>query len=682
MHIDSIALITKRIPTVAKQVFIHCLSGETSNNEGATMNPGHEHLEMLRSVYLALGSKHAAKSLAIAVLELTSPSPTQSHSKVIRLVVNALGKHFDAFVFTECIIKAKTGVCKTITNAHDSARLIFDCAILAGFSDSSDPKLNLESKMLSLRKELLRWCVSDLAPVYCRKICQEESTRCNDSYDGRGAVVRGPGESDYCSYLDPKSVEESVHLERYKFVLVVKSLLFLNRPESREIKSFLRRDFDTEEKECISFCCDYTDIDDELLEIVIDSPSESVTPTTAIALIEVLVLGCKTALDIPVSSQVVSKLYERVIFFPQFHSNNSSNIDDFELPRLAHSGLWWRVTAITLVMCSLSSNVGKTMWTENPTLRALIKMSTSQKFRFPTADCDSFARESVRVEDANAREREAKIAELLFTAPKPKTAFTDPKPSSPIQRAADHRQGLRSSARQREKRDRIIAHEQERIAAARHAEQMRIRRQLKLLQKGIMIWDPTQPQRKPPKESIDLILSINHSFNLAEKFRSSTEPIDYLLQTIGDGRSAIERAYDWLIPIISQSSKVIHRLQPSSSCFLLLRAYGAEAAGKNKELIDLSTPLLSHVSCCLNGEYGESHSLMALELLLMDIADENADRRRCARKVLQQALPSHLAFGWLNRLMDSPNAKALVPLTMKYLVSSRWCEHYLYLVSI
>ena len=202
---------------------------------------------------------------------------------------------------------------------------------------------------------------------------------------------------------------------------------------------------------------------------------------------------------------------------------------------------------------------------------------------------------------------------------------------------------------------------------------------LKVLQKNIMIWSPEQDQRKPPKGSMDLLVSVNHLFDLAERFRLSTSP-DFLLQTIGEGRSAIERAYDWLIPIISSHPNIIDRLQPSSSCFLLLRAYGAEGE-KNRELLDLTAPLLSHVSRCLSGELGKQHALHAMELLLQDIADESADRRRCARKVLQKTIgdanvmdTSQLQYdlgqcGWSFQMMYVTNSKELIPLVIKYLVS-------------
>ena len=86
------------------------------------------------------------------------------------------------------------------------------------------------------------------------------------------------------------------------------------------------------------------------------------------------------------------------------------------------------------------------------------------------------------------------------------------------------------------------------------------------------------------------------SFDLAEKFRLCTSPSpDFLLLTIGEGRSAIERAADWLIPIISSHPTIINRLQPSASCFLLLRAYGVEG-DKNRSLLELTAPLLNHAS--------------------------------------------------------------------------------------
>lgn len=613
------------------------------------MNPNHNHLEMLRSVYATLDSVLAAKSLAAAVLELVSLSPAQSHSKNLRLVVHTLGEQFDVFTFTEYIIESKTGMSTSISNANEAARLIFDCAMLVGFSNVDSDVMH---NMLSLRKAILRWCVTDLGTAYYKRIVQEETSHCSNTYDGNGAVRQGPGSADFKSYLHPGSLENNGPM--HKFVTAVQCLLF----SSTQLSAFVGRDFDSEETECIEFCSRYTHcIDDDMLMVVIGC--SCLTSTTAVALIESLVFGCSKSTDIPINSRAIWKMYELTEYVPEIRSK--ANQEDLQLPRLANSGLWWRVTAIALAACGLSSDVGKTMWDDHPTVRCLIKMTTSQKYRFPTSDLEESEKELVRIQDAKVKEREAQIAEALFATEK---VADNAKPVA--QRAPEHRQGLRSSARQKEKRDRVFALEQERIAQARHAEQMKLRRQIKILSKSIMVLEPAQYQRKPPKQSIDLILSINDHFNLAERFRSILAP-DFLLQTIGDGRSAIERAYDWLIPIISQDSDVIHRLQPSSTCFLLLKAYGAGADAK--ELIALSAPLLSHVHKSLDGQYGERHSVLALELLLTDIADESAERRRCARKVLQKAVPNEYGLcGWLLQLIDCPNAKVMVPLAVEYLV--------------
>ena len=96
--------------------------------------------------------------------------------------------------------------------------------------------------------------------------------------------------------------------------------------------------------------------------------------------------------------------------------------------------------------------------------------------------------------------------------------------------------------------------------------------------------------------------------------------------------------------------------------------------------MDLSAPLLTHVSNCLSGDHGVHHALVAMELLLQDIADESADRRRCSRKVLQEAIGSvkDLKFsqfqynlglcGWMFQLVHIANSNSLVPLVIKYVV--------------
>ena len=73
-----------------------------------------------------------------------------------------------------------------------------------------------------------------------------------------------------------------------------------------------------------------------------------------------------------------------------------------------------------------------------------------------------------------------------------------------------------------------------------------------------------------------------------------------------------------------------------------------------------------------------------MQLLLQDIADENNDRRRCARKVLQEAIgeqersdkaPLQVGrelreighCGWLLQITHLENSNELVPMVIKYL---------------
>ena len=202
---------------------------------------------------------------------------------------------------------------------------------------------------------------------------------------------------------------------------------------------------------------------------------------------------------------------------------------------------------------------------------------------------------------------------------------------------------------------------------------------LRAAQKSIMVWDPQGPARKPPKDSVNLILSVVKLFGISDTFRLCSEP-DYLLRTIGGtSRGYIERSASWLIPIISSHSETINRLPSSASCFLLLRAYGTEFRGKNDQLLDLSAPLLGHVSNCLEGKFGEVDALHAADLLLIDAADQSPDRRHCARKVLQEAIGEDGLsesntfafddndFSWIFNLLHLEHTTTIIPKAIQHL---------------
>lgn len=189
-----------------------------------------------------------------------------------------------------------------------------------------------------------------------------------------------------------------------------------------------------------------------------------------------------------------------------------------------------------------------------------------------------------------------------------------------------------------------------------------------------MLWNPVGPARKPPRESADLLMSVEERFALSEVLQRSVNP-DFVLLTIGQtSRGAIELAYDWLIPIISRLPGTIDRLPSSASCFLLLRAYGT-GGEERKQLRELSAPLLCHVQDSLRGRLGESDAVKAFDLLMADFASHNPDRRRCARRVLYDSLvqlddPASVSNGsssWMLNILRVEHATSLVDKAIKHM---------------
>ena len=192
-----------------------------------------------------------------------------------------------------------------------------------------------------------------------------------------------------------------------------------------------------------------------------------------------------------------------------------------------------------------------------------------------------------------------------------------------------------------------------------------------------MISNPHRVARKPPREAVNLLVTIQDIFQLSNSFRISEEP-DFLLMSIGDkSRQSIERAYGWILPIISTHSNIIERLPSSASCFLLLKAYGNdfEDSDKSSALSGLATPLLLHVRKCLSGDFGENDSIQAAELLLRELYSKNAEQRHCVRRVLERALNDNDCYedkvtqGWLTNLLKSKFASSLIQCVVTSVVS-------------
>jgi hypothetical protein len=61
---------------------------------------------------------------------------------------------------------------------------------------------------------------------------------------------------------------------------------------------------------------------------------------------------------------------------------------------------------LVLIVCSKSPySVGTVVWNENPTVCALIKMIVSNRYRFPTVDCDDTTRDNMKRGEQAARDK-------------------------------------------------------------------------------------------------------------------------------------------------------------------------------------------------------------------------------------------------------------------------------------
>lgn len=536
---------------------------------------------------------------------------------------------------------------------------------------SSEEVVRLKKVMTTARKLLITWCVMDYAPLWQKENEAKADNRKKKKHD----TLEGAGPPDFSSVLD----DEASHSGSSGCPDTMRCVLFMVDPESREMQDFLYPEgappqgdaSHNDEMHRIKHCYRYgADLDDKMLSIILASASSTecgISSTLALSLIEHLFECCKKGrnADLKVTDpNLVWGMYklveyhpEKIPEVPQMNEESRENPDDqfadaeddmdvdepvtngktnsesaSSFPRLARPGLWWRVTSLALIMTGASPDgIGAVIAEQHPTLREIIKMVTSGRYRFPTVDCDDSQRDEMKKGESSMRQQESSAAELLFLPPLTR------KESKTLEKTSVPPHGSRVSARQRQRHERALREKREKEAANALVLANKRKRMLKAAQKTIMIWDPQGPARKPPKESVNLILSVERLFGLSETYQKSVNP-DLIQAAIGDtSRGAIERAYDWLIPVISAIPSVINRLPASASCFLLLRVYGTESEG-NSKLRELSAPLLQHVRKTVTGSFGQEDAIGASNLLLTDVADKKPARRRCARRVLQETL--------------------------------------------
>lgn len=669
-HVENITAIANNIPTAAVSEHIYesllrqillTMDLDLANETGS------DQLKMIHAVYNVLPTSLSAEGIASAFLTLlfhhpelldtmNLPQLVKGLRLLMRKIAKELGVAFDAYQVLSSMISRRVHKEQwTVEDEENKARLLYQCTTLAAQQD--------EQKLIKCRRMLLKWCCRDYAPLWAKH--QKPVIKKGAEKKKKGEEIIGAGPADYSSLLD--GLNDTVFPP---WLDVMRCVLFLEDASSPRLITFLSPDKSAldnesdwnEEVKRITFCFENGgDVDDDMIWTILKGAAlkkGAIPPKMALPLVEHLFESCKKGGNASLrikDPNILWELYKLVEYIPakvlsqkrddgqgdvpmsdtNSHpdkTSSESNANNEQIPKLAFPGMWWRVTGLALIICGTAPNeVGSTVWQEHPTLRALMKMVTSDRYRFPTVDCDPTARDHMLKTEQAMRGEEAKITEILFSPKKPV------KKKKKKEVLAEAPRGSRISKRQQEKREKQLQKQREKEAAQAAAEANRRKKMLRAAQKSIMLWDPRKGARKPPKESVDLILSVGDLFELPGFFQQCTKP-DFLMMTIGNTtRGAIERAYDWLIPIISVTPRTIARLPASASCFLLLRAYGTEGEERT-QLQKLSAPLLLHVRDSMMGRFGKSDAVRAFDLLFTDVASSNADRRRCARRVLHDAI--------------------------------------------
>ena len=700
VHMENVTAVASRIPSLgmAQHIYTTLLRDSISSGVEPPQSGIGDPLTMVCGVHKALPTAISYCALASSLLILLVGDSLDGKAekigrnglvyklrRIIRTLSMSLGISFDAMRLMEAFLALEFDKeSRGVANEEDKARLMFQCVtlhvsassagVLKSTRDMDETQRHDTTRKLlhKARKSLLSWCCSDYGPRWYssrkRKLEKDDE------------LASGAGVPNYRSTLGPDSGEESIPI----WLNTMRCLLLIEEANSDLMSRFLspskkkcgQENAETEntevgEHERIKTCCAYgADVDDDMVRIILRENGKyagSLPSEMAVQLLEHLFESCgrSSGTSLRVSDpDLVWDLYKLAQYIPPDNLLARTQVkglsfgeENDSLPRLALPGLWWRVTILGLVMCGASPDkIGNAVWRDHPTLHSLMKMITASRYRFPTVDCDEAGKEQMKSWEHEFRERENIIAEALFLPDKQLKETKNGKST-----------GYRVSRR-------LLKRQEEKEAAAALAESLKRKKMLKFAQKSIMLWDPDGHARKPPREAVELLRSVEKLFNISSAFQRCTTP-DFILWTIGEtSRGAIERAYDWLIPIISAIPELISRLPSSASCFLLLRAYGSDT-GDGSQLKKLSAPLLSHVKESLRGEYGEKDCIHAFELLMSDAASHNADRRMSARRVLQDALgslsgpseSSSSSSSWMRNVLLVRHAKSLIPSAIKHM---------------
>ncbi len=372
-------------------------------------------LNILIHVYSSLSSHVAANALASALLgllnakELSMGNEQTTEMKspdiktlllLIKNVSSNLGVKYNGYLFVNSILREHSKGMNSTDKRQmyenikpdDIAQMVYECATLVvpippqistggsrpqqkllmkksekQFSTlTAEETTKISSILLSIRKCILKWSLATFLP-YVNNVKDTDLTnevgnekrKKKFSKSVNHEVLIGAGEPNYHSVLDgeyegsPNSISENQDV----FLRSVRCLLFLVRPESELLMTFLKRNKDAdyhargymsqEQRFRINFCCDYgADIDDEVMQIIFHKSNLKNMqnhPELFLSLMEELFYHCRNEekAQLRINDQtIVWKMYELSVYRSEIVSRNSS-VNDFNediMPRDRSAG--------------------------------------------------------------------------------------------------------------------------------------------------------------------------------------------------------------------------------------------------------------------------------------------------------------------------------------------------------
>ena len=328
-----------------------------NNNPSTTNTQPSDLLRMFTAVYNVLPTSLVLDALASAILYISNNSDkgtekskeqrkfrTQAICTLMQRIYLALGNSYNGRLLIERLLKFYDNSCGY---DDDIARIAYECALLIvpstntqtnnqkmikgqkkllpsskGEEVSSDVITSEIKKDLFLtRKILLKWCVTSFASIFYSDVLSEEKQKLQKENEIASRQIRGhtkvsnhvntsfigAGSPVYSTVLDghtsPLSFESQSAKKSSYLLKTICCLLSIAHPESNDLAYFLSgglrsaHDSDTITKEQyhrIASCHSYgTDIDDEMLRMILKASNKTITSAVALSLIENMFFICK-----------------------------------------------------------------------------------------------------------------------------------------------------------------------------------------------------------------------------------------------------------------------------------------------------------------------------------------------------------------------------------------------------